>query len=133
MGGFASLQRNIHRKHKKTTPKTFPCRVQLSHSQWISAVGWSTRTITCAPRGKPRGLLCTGIRGSEANGIINGSTTAMTLPQRECTVRAIGECNCCVSLHKPSCLSLNQLQVEERQQPRAEYQVCTASKVESDQ
>ena len=99
MGGFASLQSNIHGKHKKQTQRHFHAEYNsLTVTGSLSSVGWSTHAIyTYATHGKPRGLLCTdayypladisGIR--DKHRIINGFTKAMTLPQTEFTIRAM--------------------------------------------
>lgn len=99
MGGFASLQSNIHGKHKKQTQKHFHAEYDsLTVTGSLSSVVWSTHAIcTYAAHGKPRGLLCTdayqpladigGIR--DKHRIINGFAQSMTVPQTEFTIRAM--------------------------------------------
>lgn len=46
MGGFASLQSNIHRKHKKQTQRRFHAEYgSLTVTGSVLSVGWSTQAM----------------------------------------------------------------------------------------
>lgn len=128
MGGFASLQRNVHGKRKKTNPKTFPCRVRFPHSHWISVSCWLEHTrhrhaLLVENPGATSALVHTSLWprsvGSETKRIVNSLAEAVTLPQTESTTTAAWRHGHGMSLCNPSHLSCG---AAEGQQPGAEHQ-----------
>lgn len=91
-GGFASLQTNVHREHKKQTQRHFHAEYDsLTVTGSLSSAGWSTRAMYIdAAHGKPRGFLGTDAHKSLAgmsgiidkHRIITGFTKAMTVTAR---------------------------------------------------